>query len=179
VEEVLYANGVWAVKYASGQESVSIVYHVTAHEVIERKVNGGDLAIQMFSSPMVKEDRNGHIEIGRTSLDTCFGLPVWLMADEKHGVYMVMNLNNHAMPVHLRTQDGELKTEALPLGRIIYQPKSERTLEILSATDLKPITFTSRTGHPKASINDIPVSGEDLRHQGGEVWTLISSENHT
>ena len=90
----------------------------------------------MFSSPLVKEDRSGHIEIGQTTLDTIYGLPIWLMADEKHSVYMVMNLNNQATPVKLKTPDGVLKTDALPLGRIIYQPKSEKTLDILSGPTL-------------------------------------------
>ena len=172
VDETLSANGVWAVRYESGGESLSIVYHLRAHEIIERRIDGEALAVPMFTSPLVKCDRNGHIEIGKASLDTCFGLPVWLMADEKHGVYMVMNLNGQAVPVALKTPDGELKTDALPLGRIIYQPKSVKTLEILSAEGLAPVHLKAKVKQPKILVNDVPVSNGNLKKTGPETWVF-------
>jgi hypothetical protein len=174
VEEAVYANGVWAVRYTSGKENLSIAYHLTAHEIIERKVNGKDVVIPMFSSPLVKEDRSGHIEIGRTSLDTRFGLPVWLMADEKHSVYMVMNLNSQTTPVKLQTPDGTLETDALPLGRIIYQPKSEKTLDILSGPILGRIDFAAKTKQPQILFNNVPIAKENLKTQRSGAWSLTT-----
>ena len=165
LEEVVYANGVWAVKYVSGKEDLSIVYNLALHEIIERKVNGKDVVAPIFLSPLVKADRTGHIEIGKTVLDTRFGLPVWLMADEKHGVYMVMNLNNQPIPVSLKTPDGELTTDALPLGRIIYQPRLEKTLDILSAQGLSPIKFTAKVNPQQVLVNDVYVSNESLKKE--------------
>jgi hypothetical protein len=174
VEEVVYANGVWAVKYTSGKEDISIIYHLIWHEIIERKVNGKDVAIPMFLSPLVKEDRSGHIEIGKTALSTSFGLPVWLMADEKRSVYMVMNLNSQAVPVTLKTPDGELKTAALPLGRIIYQPKSEKTLDVLSAQGLSPVQFAAKTRQPKVFMDDASVAKENVKAKTSGTWVFTS-----
>jgi hypothetical protein len=177
IEEALYANGVWAVRYTNGKESLSIIYHLTWHEIIERKVNGKDVIIPMFLSPMVKEDRSGRIEIGRTRLSTRFGLPVWLMADEKRGTYMVMNPNNQNTPIDLKTPDGELNTDALPLGRIIYQPKSEKTLEILSAPELGNIHFSSKTKQPTVIVNDATLPMKNLKSQGHGTWIAAAQAN--
>ena len=177
IEETLYANGVWAVRYTSGQERLSIIYHLAWHEIIERKINGRDVVIPMFLSPMVKEDRDGHIEIGNTSLTAHFGLPVWLMADEKRNVYMVMNPNHQPTSVDLKTPDGELKIDAMPLGRIIYQPKSEKTLEILSVLEPGSIHFSAKAKQPKVIVNDIPLPMNNLESQGRESWIATMKAN--
>jgi hypothetical protein len=177
IEEALYANGVWAVRYTNGKENLSIAYHLTAHEIIERRINGKDVVIPMFSSPLVKEDRNGYIEIARTSLNTRFGLPIWLMADEKRSTYMVMNPNSQNTPVDLKTPDGELKIDALPLARIIYKPRSKKTLEILSAPELGIIQFSAKTKQPKIIVNDTPLSMNNVKSQGHGTWTATTKTN--
>jgi hypothetical protein len=129
----------------------------------------------MFSSPLVKEDHSGYIEIGRTSLSTRFGLPVWLMADEKHGVYMVMNLNSQATPVTLKTPDGTFRTDALPLGRIIYQPKSEKTLDILSGLGLGCINFAAKTKQPQVLLNNVFMPKGNSKAQASGTWSFTAT----
>jgi hypothetical protein len=171
VDEVVYSNGVWAVRYVSGKENLSITYHLTAHEIIERKINGKDVVVPMFSSPLVKEDRSGHIDIGRTTLDTAFGLPVWLVANEEQGIYMILNLNDVSTPVKLKTPDGALETNALPLGHIIYRPKAENTLEILSAEDLASISFSAYTEQPKVTFNNSLTLKVKTIRKDAMTWT--------
>ena len=126
----------------------------------------------MFLSPTVKEDRSGHIDIERTTLSTGFGLPIWLMADEKRNVYTVMNPNHQPTSVKLNTPDGELKTDVLPLGRVIYQPKSEKTLDVLCGMDLGRIDFTAKTRNPEVFVNNVRMPNENLKAQGSGVWSF-------
>ena len=170
VEETFYSNGVWAVRYTSGGESLSIVYHAISHEIIERKINNKDVIIPMYSSPLVKEDRSGHIEIDNTSLDTSFGLPVWLMANEKQSVYMVLNLNNVTTPVKLKTPDGTLETDALPLGRIIYRSKDVKALELLSASGPVTVRFKADVEQPRVTLNMVAEPSQRVKTKGNGTW---------
>jgi hypothetical protein len=94
------------------------------------------------------------------------------MADEKRSVYMVMNLNSQATAVTLKTPDGTLETDALPLGRIIYKPKSEKTLEILSAQRLGSIHFAAKAKQPNVLMNDVAVPKGNLKRQSAETWVF-------
>jgi tRNA G26 N,N-dimethylase Trm1 len=87
---------------------------------------------------------------------------------------MVMNLNSQATPVTLKTPDGTLEIDALPLGRMIYQPRSERTLEILSAQGLGSVRFTAKAEQPKVLVNDATVPNENLRKDNSGTWVFVS-----
>jgi len=117
----------WAVEYTRGGQSLGLEVDLMAWALKRRWTQEGDLGWPMLESPVARQSRSGHIEVGDATLD-CGPEPAWLFASPETGRYVAAYHGLEPAPLHLSVPGGNVSIEAMGTGTVVWD-KGEVVVE--------------------------------------------------
>ncbi|MFT5367823.1 MAG: hypothetical protein ACI8V2_002784 [Candidatus Latescibacterota bacterium] len=142
---VTYDEGVerhWSVAYTRDQKTVGIEIELMEWQLKRRWTHEGDLGTPMLDSPIAKQSRTGHIEIGDATL-TCGQHPAWLFTCPDTNTYVAAYHGPNAAPLTLTLPSGKVEISSLTSGLIIWK-NGEVTIDALDILGDAKITGGER-----------------------------------
>jgi hypothetical protein len=120
---VTYDEGVersWSVEYTRDDQTVGIEIELMEWQLKRRWTQDGDLGTPMLDSPIAKQSRSGHIQIGDTTL-TCGEHPAWLFSCPDTNTYVAAYHGPDPAALTLSVPNGKVEIPSLTSGLIIWQ----------------------------------------------------------
>ncbi len=110
----------WSVEYTRNNETLGIEIELMEWQLKRRWTHQGDLGTPMLDSPVAKQSRDGHIEIGNTTL-TCGQHPAWLFTCPSTNTYVAAYHGPTPAPLTLTLPNGKVEISSLTSGLLIWQ----------------------------------------------------------
>ena len=89
--------------------------------ILKRRWNeNGDLDCPMLDSPIAKQSRSGHIEVGEATL-SCGPSPGWLYASPAQDTYVAAYHGPESAPLVLMVPNGHVALPSIRSGLVIWQ----------------------------------------------------------
>ncbi len=109
----------WALSYSDGKRELGIEVDLMRWQVQRRWADGESLDFPMLASPIARQDRSGHIEIGAASL-RCAQAPAWLLALPEAELWVGAYHGPEASAFSLELPAGRVDVERLEAGIVVW-----------------------------------------------------------
>jgi len=123
------AERIWSVEYSREDQTVGIEVDLMQWILKRRWDQKGDLDCPMLESPVAKQSRSGHIEVGEATL-SCGPSPSWLYAAPSAGIYVAAYHGPDTSPLVLMVPEGHVALPSIRAGLVIWD-KGEVTIDAL------------------------------------------------
>jgi len=124
-------DGVRAIEYESGGQSLALRYDLRDLRVLERRIDGQPHASPMLEAPGIVQGRAQPLIVGDAALWAA-GAPAWLLADEARQLWVAGVTGHEPAPLRLQLPQGTLEADAFALGKVVWR-QSERRVEVEAA----------------------------------------------
>jgi len=119
----------WAVEYSRDGQTLGIEVDLMAWALKRRWTQDGELGWPMLESPMARQSRTGHIEVGGATLD-CGAESAWLFASPTTGRYVAGYHGLAPALLTLTTPGGTVEIPVMGTGVVVWD-NGEVTVEAL------------------------------------------------
>lgn len=109
----------WTVEYSRAGQTLGIEVDLMAWALKRRWTQDGDLGWPMLESPLARQSRTGHIEVGGATLD-CGKESAWLFASPATGRYVAAYHGLLPAPLTLTTPGGTVEVPAMGMGTVVW-----------------------------------------------------------
>jgi hypothetical protein len=109
----------WQVTYSRDDRTLGLEVDLMRWQLKRRWTQAGEAGWPMLESPVARESRSGHVEVGEASLDCGQGAG-WLWANPKKNRWVAGYHGQEPAPLTLHVPDGEVHLEGIRLGTIIW-----------------------------------------------------------
>lgn len=116
--------------FQSGGDTLELRYNPFRDEVLERRVNGEDVAYRWFRSPNAVLSADARVTVERGTLANGSGVALWLLKDPAAETYAVWNLSGETVSLNLSTPVGRVSAEGFGMGRLVLRDAPQPMLEV-------------------------------------------------
>ncbi|MBN2392419.1 MAG: hypothetical protein JXR84_16940, partial [Anaerolineae bacterium] len=109
----------WTVEYGRDGQTLGIEVDLMAWALKRRWTQDGDLGWPMLESPVARQSRTGHIEVGGATLD-CATESAWLFASPATGHYVAAYHGLMPAPLTLTTPGGTVEIPVMGTGVVVW-----------------------------------------------------------
>ncbi len=121
----------WTVEYSRAGQTLGIEVDLMAWALKRRWTQSGELSWPMLESPLARQSRAGHIEVGGATLD-CGKESAWLFASPTTGRYVAAYHGMSPAPLTLTTPGGIVEVPVMSTGIVVWD-NGEVTVETLNS----------------------------------------------
>ncbi|MFN2286426.1 MAG: hypothetical protein ACK2UQ_18560, partial [Anaerolineae bacterium] len=109
----------WTIEYSRDGQKLGIEVDLMAWVLKRRWTQDGELGWPMLESPIARQSRTGHIEVGDAMLD-CGAESAWLFASPTSGRYVAAYHGLTPAPLMLTTPGGTVTIPAMGTGIVVW-----------------------------------------------------------
>jgi hypothetical protein len=109
----------WSVQYARGDRSLGIEVDLMEWKLKRRWTQDGEMRWPMLASPLARETRDGHVEVGDAVL-VCRRDAAWLYANPKARLWVAAYHGLEPAPLTLTVPDGQVHISGMGAGTVVW-----------------------------------------------------------
>ncbi len=121
----------WTVEYSRAGQTLGIEVDLMAWALKRRWTQNGELGWPMLESPLARQSRDGHIEVGGAMLD-CGKESAWLFASPATGRYVAAYHGLLPAPLTLTVPGDKIDIAAMRTGTVVWY-NGEVTVEMVNS----------------------------------------------
>ena len=132
---ITYESGVerlWQVEYTRDGQSLGLEIDLMEWKLKRRWTQAGDLGWPMLESPIVRQTRTGHVQVGEAKL-TCGQDAAWLFSNPQTKRWVAAYHGSRSAPLCLTIPDGKVKIDGMAAGTVVW----DNGFVTVEAIDLK------------------------------------------